>query len=366
MLSNPEFGFGTSALEVARVFGDEIRGKCVVVTGVSPSSIGSGLALAIASQSPLLLILASRTVSNIQTVTSSIHALYPSTPIKAVALDLSNLNSVRSAADEIKKTVGDGEIDVLFNNAGINISWRELTSEGYELQFVTNHLGGFLLTSLLMPLMLKPAMKSASTSSLSRVGQSPKKRVINTTSEAHRISPIRFSDLHQTHGVQVPPEEQPRRGMPEGVLRGGGGYEPAVAYGQSKTANLLFSVELNRIFGSRGLGSWAVSPGNIMTNLVRGADEQMLKGMLSGIPNSEWKTVDQGAATLVVAGFDPKIDISDGVYLHDCQMKRPSKWAVDPVSADRLWNTSEDLVGEKFSSDTLKGADQKKGRGSRL
>ena len=58
--------------------------------------------------------------------------------------------------------------------------------------------------------------------------------------------------------------------------------------------------------------------------------------------------------------------VSDGVYLHDCQMKRPSKWAVDPVSADRLWNTSEDLVGEKFSSDTLKGADQKKGRGSRL
>ena len=131
-----------------------------MVTGVSPSSIGSGLALAIASQSPLLLILASRTLSNIQTVTSSIHALYPSTPIKAVALDLSNLNGVRSAADEIKKTVGDGEIDVLFNNAGINISWRELTSEGYELQFATNHLGGFLLTSLLMPLMLSPVAVS--------------------------------------------------------------------------------------------------------------------------------------------------------------------------------------------------------------
>ena len=248
------------------------------------------------------------------------------------------MSSARSAAEEIKKIVDDGEIDVLFNNAGINISWRELTSEGYELQFATNHLGGFLLTSLLLPLMLKPALKSASMSSPSGIGRSPRKRVINTTSEAHRISPIRFSDLHQTPGVQVPPEEQPRRGMPKGVLRSEGSYEPAVAYGQSKTANVLFSVELNRKFGDRGLGSWAVSPGSkswvpfmtyrnlemvlirrvdIMTNLVRGADEQMLKGMLSGIPDSEWKTVDQGAATLLVAGFDPKID---GILLYFCYL----------------------------------------------
>ncbi|PVH85520.1 NAD(P)-binding protein [Cadophora sp. DSE1049] len=365
MLSNPEFGFGTSALEAARVFGEEIRGKCVVITGVSPSSIGSGLALSIASQSPSLLILASRTVSNIQTVTSAIHALYPSTPIQAVALDLSNLASIRSAAKEIKKIVGGGEIDILFNNAGINISWRELTAEGYELQFATNHLGGFLLTSLLLPLMLKPDFTPTSISSPSQTHPSPQKRIINTTSEAHRISPIRFSDLHQTPGAQVPREEKPRRGMPEGVLRGGGGYEPAVAYGQSKTANVLFGVEVNRRFVGRGVGSWAVSPGNIMTNLVRGADEQMLKGMLSGVPDSEWKTVDQGAATLVVAGFDPKLDVSDGVYLHDCQMKRPSKWATDPVVAERLWDVSEELVGEKPDLGNLKG-DQKKLGGSRL
>ncbi|KAK0100074.1 hypothetical protein ONS96_008010 [Cadophora gregata f. sp. sojae] len=326
--------------------------------------IGCYVDLLLIIESPSLLILASRTLTNIHTVTSSIHALYPTVPVKAVALDLSKHASVRSAAKEIQTIIGKGEIDVLFNNAGINISWRELTADGYELQFATNHLGGFLLTSLLLPLMLKSQYKPFSATSISG-SSSPQKRIINTTSEAHRISPIRFSDLHQTPGAKIPPEEQPRRGMPKGVLRGEGGYEPAVAYGQSKTANLLFSVEVNRRFRGRGLGSWAVSPGNIMTNLVRGADEQMMKGMLSGIPNSEWKTVDQGAATLVVAGFDPRLDVSDGVYLDDCQIKKPSKWASDPVVAERLWKVSEEMVGEGSDLETLNG-NQKKVNGSRI
>ncbi|KAG4431514.1 hypothetical protein IFR05_013011 [Cadophora sp. M221] len=251
-----------------------------------------------------------------------------------------------------------------------------------EKQFVTNHLGPFLFTGLLIPLMLdgNPTSTSISkspqrsNSGLGRIGR-VEKRIINTSSEAHRISPIRFSDLHQTPGVRVLEEEMPRRGMPEGVLRGGDGarsgyvYEPAIAYGQSKTANVLLSVELNRRLAGR-VGSWAVSPGNIMTNLVRGADEQMLKGMLSGVPESEWKTIDQGAATLVVAGFDPGLDggiVSDGVYLHDCQIRRPSKWASDPGFAERLWRVSEELVGEKFDFGELKEVvGRGKGKGSRL
>ncbi|KAH7321568.1 hypothetical protein BKA65DRAFT_568407, partial [Rhexocercosporidium sp. MPI-PUGE-AT-0058] len=338
----------------------------VIITGISPLSIGASLAQAVSSQSPRLLILASRTPSNIASITSSIKTLYPSVRIAEIVLDLSDLRSVRTAAEEVKRIVGDGEVDVLFNNAGINISWREVTEEGYEKQFVTNHLGPFLFTNLLLPLMLRGSSQSrsnsssnsTSTSDLGKVGKVGRatKRIINTSSEAHRISPIRFSDLHQTPGVRVVEGEGPRRGMPEGVLRRGGEgeggeayvYEPAIAYGMSKTANVLLSVELNRRVGGKGVGSWAVSPGNIMTNLVRGADEQMLKGMLSGVPDSEWKTADQGAATLVVAGFDPALDVSDGVYLHDCQMRRPSKWAVDSGFAERLWRVSEELVGEKF------------------
>ncbi|KAL2067978.1 hypothetical protein VTL71DRAFT_16076 [Oculimacula yallundae] len=371
MLSHPEFGFATTATEAAGAFGEEIRGKTVLITGISPSSIGSGLAHALASQSPALLILASRTLSNIQLVTSSIHKLYPTIRIAEIELDLSSLSSVRLAVVEIKRVVAErpgGEIDVLFNNAGINISWREMVGsgkdgegegEGWEKQFVTNYLGPWLFTGLVLPLMVSSKSAPAGPSPANSGPTAPQefrrhKRIINTSSEAHRISPIRFSDLHQTPGVKVLREEEPRRGMPVGTLRGDGGYEPAIAYGMSKTANVLHCVELGRRFREIGVGSWAVSPGNIMTGLVRGADEQMLNGMLSGIPDSEWKTIDQGAATLVVAGFDPALEANDGTYLHDCQFKRPSKWASDPVIAERLWKVSKEMVGEGFDIETVK------------
>jgi NAD(P)-dependent dehydrogenase (short-subunit alcohol dehydrogenase family) len=125
-------------------------------------------------------------------------------------------------------------------------------------------------------------------------------RVVNTSSEAHRISPVRFSDINQTPGAKVDFDDQPRRGMPEGTLRGDGRYEPGVAYGQSKTANILFAVALNR----RGVKSFAVTPGIIGTGLAREMDEQGIKSL------SQWEfgTIDEGAATLVVAGFDPGLD----------------------------------------------------------
>jgi NAD(P)-dependent dehydrogenase (short-subunit alcohol dehydrogenase family) len=134
------------------------------------------------------------------------------------------------------------EIDVLFNNAGINVGKRRLNAEGVELQFATNHLGPFLLTNLVL-------------ASMNVRGGA---RVVNTSSEAHRISPVRFSDINQTPGVRVEFEDLPRRGMPEGTLRGDGRYEPNVAYGQSKTANVLFAVGLNK----RGVKSFAVMPGS--------------------------------------------------------------------------------------------------------
>jgi len=141
--------------------------------------------------------------------------------------------------------VGDGGIGIFFNNAGINISERQLTPEGIEMQFGTNHIGPFLLTNLLLPLILRTG----------------KGRVVMTSSEAHRISPVRFSDFN-LEGKKIPRDEEPRRGLPVGMLRGDGGYEPAVAYGQSKTANVLFAVALNERLGGRGLKSFAVHPGS--------------------------------------------------------------------------------------------------------
>jgi len=240
-----------------------ILNSVVLITGVSPKSIGEGLALALAAHSPSLLILASRTLSKIHAVAAGIHASNPHVNVQEVVVDLSSLKSVREAAERCKEILeGEGRgIDVLFNNAGINISERRLTEEGVEMQFATNHLGPFLLTALLLPFM-KTGNRGA--------------RVVNTTSEAHRISPVRFSDvgsfpfrmkqkltapvpqINQTPGAKVELEDQPRRGMPEGILRGDGRYEPSVAYGQSKTANVLFAVGLNR----RGVKSFAVMPGS--------------------------------------------------------------------------------------------------------
>ncbi len=231
-------------------------------------------------------------------------------------MDLSRQKSVRKAANEIKEFLAKEvrDIDVLFNNAGINISQRSLTEEGIELQFGTNHVGPFLFTNLLLPFLISSSSPASSTSKV-------QKRIIMTSSEAHRISPVRFSDYNLEPGKKVEKEDEPRRGLPKGVLRGGGVYEPAVAYGQSKTANVLFAVGLNQRLAKLGAKSFAIMPGSefvsifvvgmrvviaIMTGLVRGLDEEGLNGLMEG--TEEWKTVDQGAATLVIAGFDPGLD----------------------------------------------------------
>lgn len=157
----------------------------VVVTGVSPNSLGSAIALALSSQSPSLLILASRTRSKLDAIVSDIHAKYPDVRVETVRVDLSDLRSVREAADEIGKLVGEGSVDLLFNNAGINTSRRQLVrmvkGEEVELQFATNHLGPFLLTNLLLPLLLQKSGGS---------------RIVMTSSETHVISPVRFSDMY--------------------------------------------------------------------------------------------------------------------------------------------------------------------------
>lgn len=155
--------------------------------------------------------------------------------------------------------------------------------------------------------------------------------------------------------MKVEKGDEPRKGMPKGILREDGRYEPAVAYGGSKTANILMAMQMNKILGRR-IKSFAVMPGTIMTEIVRAMDKDSLDGLFQGVPDSEWKTQDQGAATLIVAGFDPSLDDEPGVYLEDCQIKRPSKWAVDPEKAERLWRMSEEMVGEKFRYGNEKGS----------
>lgn len=173
--------------------------------------------------------------------------------VKTVVVDLSSQASVRSAAKQIVSLTD--RLDILINNAGISVAKRQLSSERIEITFATNHVGHFLLTTLLTPLLAQA---------------SPGARVVNVSSSAHRISPMRFSDINFDEYVKgpkqgqiaVPEKERPHPKNPAWTMaRSDDGFPGMVAYGVSKTANILFTVELNRRLASKGVQSFALHPG---------------------------------------------------------------------------------------------------------
>jgi len=337
MSSNAEFGESTPATLVASTYSNEIKGKTIVVTGVSPNSLGESMALAFASQNPALLILASRTHSKLQAVVYEVLRLHPGTNVRDVVVDLSSQTSVRIAATEIKSHTE--KIDILVNNAGVMIPSREMTSEGFELQLATNHLGPFLLTILLVPLLLASASSSPPGTT----------RVVNVTSAGHRISPFRFHD-YNFDGNPIPEEEMPVSGLPAAFMPkpGQGAYSGFYAYGQSKSANILFALGLKRKFrlgAGREIQAFACHPGSIWTDLSRHLDEEMT-GVI-GKTGTHWKSCDQGASTMLVAALDPKLSDSNAVYLSDCQVADVAPHASDPDISDRFWDVSENLVKER-------------------
>ncbi|KAL1977282.1 hypothetical protein VTN31DRAFT_141 [Thermomyces dupontii] len=337
MTSHPEFNEKTTATEVANSFADRIQNRNVVITGVGPKSLGESMALAIAAHNPAKLILASRTLEKLRQVADEISKKSPqaSSAVELVTLDLASQQSVQAAANRIAELVDS--IDILINNAGIMVLSPEKTAEGIELQFGTNHIGHFLFTNLLIDKLKKAA------------GSRPpgNTRIINVSSAGHRLSPIRFHD-YNIEGKDVPDEEQP----PPEMLKVYGKvekYNGWIAYGQSKTANILFSVYLNQKLAPAGVVSYAVHPGSIWTNLNRNLDEE--GNNILAKTGKYWKTNDEGAAPMLIAAFDPKLDATpqpSGAYLHECQVAQPAPWASDVNAAERLAQLSEELVGRKF------------------
>lgn len=174
----------------------------------------------------------------------------PSLGLKLVVLDLASFKAVRAAAAEISQMVG--HLDILMNNAGVVSSERKETVDGIEQTFGANHVGHFLFTSLLTPLLVAGAAKSSS---------SGLTRVVNVTSLGYRLSPVRFHDYNFT-GNEVPKEEEPPMKLPVHMAIGKGrSYGPFPAYGQSKTANILHCVSLNHKLSSKGIKALAVHPG---------------------------------------------------------------------------------------------------------
>ncbi|KAK5138480.1 hypothetical protein LTR08_000066 [Meristemomyces frigidus] len=308
----------------------------VVVTGVSPNSLGETLALTIARHCPAKLILASRTKAKLEQVALRIADLSPDVKPILIELDLSNQEATRRAAAETSSTLD--HIDILLNTGGVVTSERQVTSEGIELQFGTNHLGHFLFTSLLTPLLLAGAKQSGAGTT----------RVVNVSSLGYRLSPLRFHD-YNFEGEPIPLEEEPPAAIPPHLKpdpAAGRPYAGFTAYGQSKTANILHAVSLNKKLGSQGVKAFAVHPGSIWTRLSRNLtpeDAKVIEGT-SGF----WKSRDQGVATILVAALDPELlGSNDLVMLSDCQLEDVATYAKDPKIAEHLWELSESLTAER-------------------
>ncbi|KAI0399724.1 hypothetical protein F4802DRAFT_538627 [Xylaria palmicola] len=337
MASNPEWGQRTSALTVAAKYAERVKGKNIVVTGVAPQGVGEGTALAFASQEPANLILMSRTKSKLDAIANAIQTSYPRVKVRTIIVDLASQQSIRQAAAEVEGIIST--IDILVNNAGCTHRLRQWTAEGIEMQFGVNHIGPFLLTKLMFPL-LRAAAETAPPGAT---------RIVNLSSHGHMLSPIRFHDYNMEN-KETPPEERPRL-PPTSVFAkpSEDGYLPLIAYGQSKTANVLFTYYLQQHARDFGIMSYSLHPGGVVSNLGREHDEDVAKAIEA--TSSYWKNSDEGASTSLVAAVDPALDECRGLYLADCQFYSCGDHAKDAEAAERLWKLSEELIGERFALD---------------
>lgn len=320
-----EFGATTTADEV--LAGIDLSGKTVFVTG-GYSGLGQETARAMAARGAHVII-AGRDLAKAETAADEIRAQVSGAQVTTITCDLASLASVRACGAEARERFG--QIDLLINNAGVMACPHGQTADGFEMQFGTNHLGHFLLTKELMPLLEKAA------------GGGSDARIVNLSSRGHHFAPV---DL-----------EDPNFARRE--------YNKWVSYGQSKTANILFSVGLQQRFGGKGITSIAVHPGGIRTNLGRHMTEEdmaWMRGRMKAQSDEEmlatFKSVPQGAATSCFAATAPALQAHGGVYCEDCHVAPVDdessaggvrSYAIDQANADALWALSEELVGERFS-----------------
>lgn len=337
----------TSGTEVAQRFADRVKDKIILITGANPGGVGGQTAISLAAAAPKLLILAGRTEAKLAATIEDIKKVNADVAVKTIKLDLSSQESCREAARIIMEAEDVPQIDILINNAGVmNIEQRTLSPEGIEMQLATNHVGHFLFTNLIYP-KIAAAAKGSEPGSV---------RVINLSSLAAVFSAFRFSDYNFTKfEADIPEEEHMSKDVrkqwnqPEVAP-----YTPSAAYGQSKTANILFSVGANRRWLEKdGVLSLAVHPGAVNTELGRHTSpdklSELLDNMEKEMPGFKWKSLEQGCSTSLVAALDPKLQAED-ILFSDCQV---SDWtpayAKDPEKGEKLWKLSEELVGQAFS-----------------
>jgi NAD(P)-dependent dehydrogenase (short-subunit alcohol dehydrogenase family) len=303
------FGAASTAADV--IAGVDLTGRRAIVTG-GASGIGVETARALA-EAGAEVTLAVRNVEAGDKVAADLIAATGNKQVLVARLDLADQASIKAFVDR-----WTGPLHILVDNAGIMAPPETRTPQGWELQFATNHLGHFALTTG-----LHDALAAAGNA-----------RVVVVSSVGHVNGSVDFDDVNF--------ERRP--------------YDAWLAYGQSKTANILFAVEAAKRWAADGIAVNALNPGRITsTNLSR------YVGDISAAPTSfeasssdvSWKTVEQGAATSVLLAASPLVDGITGRYFEDCDEAAPHQpgirrgvahYAVDPTNASRLWRLSLDLL----------------------
>ncbi len=326
-MANP---FGATSTTDEVLSGVNLKGKRVLVTGVS-AGIGVETARSLAAHGADV-VGAARDLGKAAGATAKVRedAAANGGSFELIELDLASLKSVRAAAAAL---LADGrKFDLVIANAGVMATPKGVTADGFETQFGTNHLGHFVLVNRI--------------ASLFAAGS----RLVNLASSGHRFANVNLEDPNFEHRE----------------------YAPFVAYGQSKTANILFAVAFDNRHKARGVRAAAVHPGGIATELGRHMPPGAIQGMLDqmnqqlaaeGKEPFQWKTIPQGAATSVWAGVVAPADEIGGKYCENCHVghivaddvvisaisEGVRAYALDPANAEALWKKSEELVGETFA-----------------
>jgi NAD(P)-dependent dehydrogenase (short-subunit alcohol dehydrogenase family) len=322
--------FGATSTTQDVLSGVNLKGKRILVTGVS-AGIGVETARSLAAHGAQV-VGAARDLTKAKAATAQVRkdADAGGGSFELIALDLADLKSVRTCADEL--LAKGGRFDVIIANAGVMATPFGHTADGFETQFGTNHLGHFVLVNRIASLM------------------GPGSRLINLSSSGHRFANV---DLEDPNFERTP-------------------YEPFVAYGRSKTANILFAVAFDQRHRERGIRAAAVHPGGIQTELARHMDPSHLEAMIKQINQQaaaegkgpfQFKTIPQGAATSVWAGVVASADEIGGRYCENCHAsdvvpdnvalgmlnEGVRAYALDRKNAEALWKKSEEMVGESFA-----------------
>jgi NAD(P)-dependent dehydrogenase (short-subunit alcohol dehydrogenase family) len=321
--------FAASSTTEDVLSGVNLQGKRVLVTGVS-AGLGVETARSLVAHGAQV-VGATRDLAKAKAATEQVRkdAAANSGSFELVELDLASLKSVRACAE---KLLAKGEpFDVVIANAGVMATPFSFTADRFEMQFGTNHLGHFVLVNRIAPL-----IRAAG-------------RLINLSSAGHRYSNVDLQDPNFEHTP----------------------YEPFVAYGRSKTANILFAVAFDKRHRGRGVRAAAVHPGGIQTELGRHTDPSRIEKIVAQINEQlaaegkgpfQWKTIPQGAATSVWAGVVAPADEVGGRYCENCHVgnivpddvtitavsEGVRAYAVDPTNAEALWKKSEEMVEESF------------------